>query len=790
MTHAAMHHASRDPGEMVLMKATYERRTGRPSTVAAPIGQMTIATDYLARLTAQSIALDGDMPRHYENDVTPAGRRIVSTNPDGRPRRFDYDALGRPSLIEDSDVRVTLAYDELSRLVSRTTQACGGKLAERTSYDERGRIAVMRITPDDTDAERRLQFRWRADGKLRQRLSTDRDDRLLRDEVFDYDNRGRLTAHRVAFAMEGEYPRDEHGMEFVLQTFAFDAIDNALAVATTFIDGDIDVASHTYDDVDPDRLVRVSHSASERGVDRVIEYDDNGNVTSDGAGRSFAWDAAGQLHSMMSDSGLQTSYYRGPTGRVNIVVRDGVRAFRYHSDGKVVFETSVDGDRRYVRVGKRVVAELLGTNAPIKVWLLGDDAQGSVVCEQAGKTRTRNYDVYGQRELDVDGARTGFVGEVAEADSGHYFLGDRIYAPSLRRFLSCDTVSPFGAGGLNRYAYCAGDPLNRVDPTGNSWLPVLFSALGFIGALAGAIATGGALSGAVAAAGGGLAAAVSTPTTVALTAAMVADTVSIVAETASIVALANKEDGLATMFGMLALGSGIASVGLSTAVTGLLRTSRFVGSSNLGNRWRTQLTRADDPARVGQASDLKAPPEPVHPPKNRIKVFQELDPKTGESVPHEYVTPNFTSHVHPSNRSSRHFVLDATAKSDYARAALHGIASARKGDPGTRIYIHSGGHGAWTGDLRASGAHARPDARLLGEDVGSLEEWQDIVGDNYRVTIIDQTAFSNAEYRDVLRLSGMHVHLSCYSAADGFLMTELNLGVVPVYRLGGWPPSV
>ncbi|WP_147458691.1 RHS repeat-associated core domain-containing protein, partial [Pseudomonas savastanoi] len=37
----------------------------------------------------------------------------------------------------------------------------------------------------------------------------------------------------------------------------------------------------------------------------------------------------------------------------------------------------------------------------------------------------------------------------------------------LMRFNSPDSLSPFGKGGMNAYAYCAGDPVNRSDPTGH-----------------------------------------------------------------------------------------------------------------------------------------------------------------------------------------------------------------------------------------------------------------------------------------------------------------------------------
>lgn len=79
------------------------------------------------------------------------------------------------------------------------------------------------------------------------------------------------------------------------------------------------------------------------------------------------------------------------------------------------------------------------------------------------------YGAYGNRTAATAQARTAYAGQVRDPGTGSYLLGERIYDPSLRRFLKPDSRSPFDKGGLNRYAYCGGDPIGRIDPSGRTW---------------------------------------------------------------------------------------------------------------------------------------------------------------------------------------------------------------------------------------------------------------------------------------------------------------------------------
>lgn len=114
--------------------------------------------------------------------------------------------------------------------------------------------------------------------------------------------------------------------------------------------------------------------------------------------------------------------------------------------------------------------------------LLATDLQQSVLAELDRTNPNRfAYSPYGSQSGPRQaGTHLGFNGQLRERSTGWYHLGNghRVYNPVLMRFHSADRLSPFGEGGINAYAYCSCSPINRVDPTGRSWLALLGQAVG------------------------------------------------------------------------------------------------------------------------------------------------------------------------------------------------------------------------------------------------------------------------------------------------------------------------
>ncbi|RII78109.1 RHS repeat-associated core domain-containing protein [Pseudomonas monteilii] len=139
------------------------------------------------------------------------------------------------------------------------------------------------------------------------------------------------------------------------------------------------------------------------------------------------------------------------------------RCFFYSSNKALVSQVG-GGDVRLLYGGNQLVAQKQAS-----VTLLQTVKPNTVITtrgpEHAG---AHTFTAYGFSPLDTRHAIVSFVGGWRDPVYGIYCLGQgyRWYSTIIQRFLSPDTLSPFGAGSLNAYAYCECDPVNFHDPSG------------------------------------------------------------------------------------------------------------------------------------------------------------------------------------------------------------------------------------------------------------------------------------------------------------------------------------
>lgn len=144
--------------------------------------------------------------------------------------------------------------------------------------------------------------------------------------------------------------------------------------------------------------------------------------------------------------------------------------FFYQGD-KLITVKQGDQNRAIFRNADVPLAEVQ-TGEPSGTGLLATDDKGSVLSVKTDDDDDEHsFSAYGH-DPGLPSPRTllGFNGQLFMSALA-YLLGNgyRAYSPSLHRFLSPDSWSPFGPAGVNAYCYCDDDPINRVDPSGHMW---------------------------------------------------------------------------------------------------------------------------------------------------------------------------------------------------------------------------------------------------------------------------------------------------------------------------------
>jgi len=472
---------------------------GRLTGIRDGSGATRLAYDERGRIAEARTAVVTTTHRFDDDDRLVAIAQVI----DGVTieARMDFDAAGRLAAIRAAGCEHPLRYtwDDVGRPL---TVAFGEAVLARVTHDgERSRTTIERangiadvIEVDPVDARPvRLSVRDGGHVRFERRYAFDEAVRLAGDGVrrFAYDELGRLA--RVTDAATGDD-----------WAYAYDERDNR--VRTCDADGDrrfaYDAADRLLDAAGGDGAVRFEHDASGRRTHRAGRR-----------ARTYRYDEAGHLRQVLDRGRRIADLTYDHKGRLVLArYRDRVERYLYGGDDELLAVTDEAG--RPLRLEVRSTLGLLATVDPRSgdVQHLHLDHQGTchLVTDAAGATvASPGYCPFGTPlSDDPSGARFGC--REWHPDLELYRFDARWYDPETGRFLTPDTytarpdderlVHPLvPASGqaaartavmgswlqrprlANRYAYCANDPVNRLDPGGHwSFGGVLLTLLGVV----------------------------------------------------------------------------------------------------------------------------------------------------------------------------------------------------------------------------------------------------------------------------------------------------------------------
>lgn len=489
-----------------LLSSIPQNETGNTYRYSAPNGYLTQISGELGQINNEYSAAGRLVKEHWKlgNDTytgtssaTLLNRPLSFTDVGGTQHQVEYDSLGRVARQVSGTITVEAAYDVFGRVgqITTTDTAKGSSLKQTLTYDSFDReLSRTWENPGNGPGQDTLQtlaFNGRDKVTLRRwELSS----HLQSEERYTYDVRGRLIQTDV---IGPKTPQDGlFGKRIRQQKFALNTLDGYEEVETQFVDATFDIATFIYDDVAPDRPVAINHQGVQH-IDIELKWDAAGRLLEERRNnalyRAFEWSAEGLLR-RVSGKGANSAYRYDPAGRVGEQQTAAGTSRRFYVGSQVINELGVDGALlTLVRNTSGVFAQSRLSQSIRSVLLTGSDGQGSVRVEFDGETRLVSYAAHGSDDGTAL-SRVGYAGELRDVENDLYMPGSyRPYDSVLMLFLAPDSASPLGAGGLNRYAYCGADPVNRVDPDGHSiwgWigagLSLVFGAIA-IAASAGAL---------------------------------------------------------------------------------------------------------------------------------------------------------------------------------------------------------------------------------------------------------------------------------------------------------------
>ncbi len=439
----------------------YDATSGRLTT--ADTGAVALQYTYDGRLLLDTFwtgAVTGKVSREYDDFFRVAAEKVN----DSYVATYTYDPDGAVTAAGS----MSLSYETTTGLLDTRTV---GSVVDDLSYNQYGEVTGYDATIDGSPI---YGVSYGRDDLGRIVTRTETIEGVTTDHEYAYDGDGTL----VSVAENGDIARD----------YTYDTNGNRLDVLDSLTGQTVD---GTYDD--QDRIISYG--------DTSFTFDDNGRLerkTSSEGTTDYGYDAFGNLIWVGLANGSVVEYDIDANGRRVAKSVNGVRVagFLWADDLRIVAEldgannvvsrfvytdgAGLEGDpvsRQLRRLGLGVMAAYGRSTTPAYVVrgsrvlriladhlgsprLLVDTVTGEVV----GR---RDYDEWGEVMNDTLSAwlPQGFAGGLFDADTGLTRFGARDYCAETGRWLAQDPIR-FDGKQSNLYAYVGGDPVNRVDPTG------------------------------------------------------------------------------------------------------------------------------------------------------------------------------------------------------------------------------------------------------------------------------------------------------------------------------------
>jgi RHS repeat-associated protein len=445
------------------------------------------------------------------------------TYSDGRTQGATLDKFSRAvKEIDAFGVEKETEFNAVGQIVRVRCQGDTVVHSYGTANHTRGQYLGSTFSGTD---EHRTNVSYDGFGRPSHNIVQDASSKTLLDTLYRYDANGKVQSLRSSSAVSSELNNERQfsydGIGQVIREIQTSA--ETITSATKYAyDGNSNILSSTTDG----EVTSMTYNRIDQRTDDGFKYDANGRLLQDNEGRKYSFDERDRLLSISSSSNTPTTFgYRSDDFLAQRYEGDTESATFYHKGGKInaIHTTRSEGmaadskTSMFSDSGSIVSGSTNGHSIGRLLRQLGSTA----LIMDSGSHSSATYKAYGTKKTTASSSNIlshfGFTQAFTDEKTGLIYLNSRFYNPAQMAFLSMDSYQT-----ENRYAYCEGDPINRIDPTGHSWVDWLATGAGIavaLGITAGisALTAGTAFPLAMAVLGGALAGAAGNLTSLGIT---------------------------------------------------------------------------------------------------------------------------------------------------------------------------------------------------------------------------------------------------------------------------------